>query len=271
MTATLSRDHVTGRRWLAFATRPAAETLAALRSAGWRWSSYRSSWNHPSRSAVVPAGIEVQDGGEVEYSAERADRLAARAESARAAGEAALSRGSALVEGIPLGQPILVGHHSERRHRRAVERSHAATAKGVELLDVARDLERRAESSRLRHEEAATAPAIARRIDRLRADERQCVRRQSDPVWVGEAARAQNEARLVEVRSRLAVEVAALAEAGGLPDLEIRRGDVVRIDRVGEAHVVRVGPKTIVYVTAYTDSPLRADRSRVLEIIRRAT
>ena len=27
------------------------------------------------------------------------------------------------VAGIPAGQPILVGHHSERRHRRALERS----------------------------------------------------------------------------------------------------------------------------------------------------
>ena len=34
--------------------------------------------------------------------------------------------------GIPFGQPILVGHHSERRHRRIVER---ATRKGFESLE----------------------------------------------------------------------------------------------------------------------------------------
>lgn len=30
------------------------------------------------------------------------------------------------VSGIPLGQPILVGHHSEGRHRRVINRAHAA-------------------------------------------------------------------------------------------------------------------------------------------------
>ena len=34
--------------------------------------------------------------------------------------------------GIPLGQPILVGHHSEGRHRRAIARAHAAMDKSVE-------------------------------------------------------------------------------------------------------------------------------------------
>ncbi len=34
--------------------------------------------------------------------------------------------------GIPFGQPVLVGHHSERRHRRALERADAAISRGVE-------------------------------------------------------------------------------------------------------------------------------------------
>lgn len=34
--------------------------------------------------------------------------------------------------GIPFGQPILVGHHSERRHRRTIERAQKAMDKGVE-------------------------------------------------------------------------------------------------------------------------------------------
>lgn len=35
--------------------------------------------------------------------------------------------------GIPLGQPILVGHHSERRHRRVIEQAHNAMDKAVEF------------------------------------------------------------------------------------------------------------------------------------------
>ena len=36
------------------------------------------------------------------------------------------------VSGIPFGQPILVGHHSERRHRNAIERADNAMRRGIE-------------------------------------------------------------------------------------------------------------------------------------------
>lgn len=35
--------------------------------------------------------------------------------------------------GIPFGQPILVGHHSERRHRRAIERAQRMATRGMNL------------------------------------------------------------------------------------------------------------------------------------------
>jgi len=38
---------------------------------------------------------------------------------------------------IPLGQPILVGHHSERRHRRDLERIDSNMARGVDALRMA--------------------------------------------------------------------------------------------------------------------------------------
>lgn len=39
--------------------------------------------------------------------------------------------------GIPFGQPILVGHHSEGRHRRAIERADNAMRRGIEESDKA--------------------------------------------------------------------------------------------------------------------------------------
>ena len=76
----------------------------------------------------------------------REDRLLERAEKAeRISGQYQQASG-ALVEGIPLGQPILVGHHSERRHRRTVERSHAAMGKSVEFDRKAKHLKARAAS-----------------------------------------------------------------------------------------------------------------------------
>lgn len=59
----------------------------------------------------------------------RRDRLEAKmtrrrewAEKANARSEAAAQKASAIAERIPLGQPILVGHHSERHARRDAER-----------------------------------------------------------------------------------------------------------------------------------------------------
>lgn len=51
------------------------------------------------------------------------------AKAATAFGAADLSEAQT---GIPFGQPILVGHHSERGHRRVVERAHAAMGRAIE-------------------------------------------------------------------------------------------------------------------------------------------
>lgn len=40
--------------------------------------------------------------------------------------------------GIPFGQPILVGHHSERRHRRVIERADNAMRRAAEHSDMAK-------------------------------------------------------------------------------------------------------------------------------------
>jgi hypothetical protein len=44
----------------------------------------------------------------------------------------------------PFGQPILIGHHSERAHRRDLERQHAKERKAYTLHEQARETERRA-------------------------------------------------------------------------------------------------------------------------------
>lgn len=54
------------------------------------------------------------------FQAERKRRALARAERLERKTHAAFAAARAVTEHIPLGQPILVGHHSERRHRRAL-------------------------------------------------------------------------------------------------------------------------------------------------------
>lgn len=54
------------------------------------------------------------------------------AEKADKRSDAEHAKSSAYVAGIPFGQPILVGHHSEKRHRGAVEKSWNALGRAVE-------------------------------------------------------------------------------------------------------------------------------------------
>lgn len=57
----------------------------------------------------------------------------------------AFQRSENAVAGIPFGQPILVGHHSESRHRAALKRSDMAMRKCVQESDKARSHEGKAE------------------------------------------------------------------------------------------------------------------------------
>ncbi len=72
---------------------------------------------------------------------DRADRL--KAEATRRFDAADLREENS---GIPFGQPILVGHHSEGKHRRAIARSDMNMRKGIEASKAADDAARRAAS-----------------------------------------------------------------------------------------------------------------------------
>lgn len=75
-------------------------------------------------------------------------RLEAAADRAAARAAAAYKRADLREEasGIPFGQPILVGHHSERRHRKAIERADNAMRTSIDESKRAGDLRARAAS-----------------------------------------------------------------------------------------------------------------------------
>ncbi len=66
---------------------------------------------------------------------ERYERAAQRLE---ATGNAMLKGAHAERENIPMGQPILIGHHSETRHRNHLDRLHNREQRGFEALDKAK-------------------------------------------------------------------------------------------------------------------------------------
>jgi hypothetical protein len=84
----------------------------------------------------------------------RIERMQERAQRLLAASEGAHASARAISEHIPMGQPILVDHHSERRHRRDLDRIQRGFSKSIELRN-------EAESLRLRADRAARSGAVS--------------------------------------------------------------------------------------------------------------
>lgn len=79
-----------------------------------------------------------------ERRARRIERLQARAALKQREGNALIEQSTRMGDAIPMGQPILVGHHSEKRDRNYRARMHNKMRKGVDTLDYAAQLAHRA-------------------------------------------------------------------------------------------------------------------------------
>lgn len=107
-----------------------------------------------------------------ERRAARAERLRGWAEKRRRKSDASFSAAHNLAAQIPFGQPILVGHHSERRARRDAERIHNGIARGIEhqqkadnMTSRAAEIDRQADRSVYRDDPDAIEQLEARIAD----------------------------------------------------------------------------------------------------------
>ncbi|WP_328434553.1 DUF3560 domain-containing protein [Streptomyces sp. NBC_00425] len=139
--------------------------------------------------------FEEAEAERMERAAERAERYADRAGRAAATSDARWEAAHRISDGIPMGQPILVGHHSERRARRDVDRMHGHMAASIDAGKKASYYADRAKTAE-RYEAFRNDPhRTLRRLDRLGADLRQQERY---------VARAQEEGWDAERHERLA-------------------------------------------------------------------
>lgn len=76
----------------------------------------------------------------------RRERLEARAARKRAQANASIDSGRQRLAAIPFGQPILVGHYSEKRDRNYRAKACGAMERGFRMMDEAAELESRAAS-----------------------------------------------------------------------------------------------------------------------------
>jgi hypothetical protein len=109
--------------------------------------------------------------------AARKDRQAARAKRLQAEADILFRSARQSIEGIPPGQPILVGHHSEKRHRRDLARHDTRMRKGVETQKRAEEAARRAatESTAISSDDPEAPDKIRERIAELEANQQRMV------------------------------------------------------------------------------------------------
>jgi hypothetical protein len=171
-TATYSPDDNTLRLYAS--TRLSPDDDARVKAAGFRWAPQQDlfvapMWTpHREDLLLELAGeIDDEDTSLTDRASDRAERFDHYHD--RRLQEAARTHAavSALADGIPLGQPILVGHHSERRARRDAERIQPGTVKAVQLWRTSEYWTRRAAGA-LRHAKYKERPDVrARRIKTL--------------------------------------------------------------------------------------------------------
>ncbi|WP_264003372.1 DUF3560 domain-containing protein [Mycolicibacterium sphagni] len=200
--------------------------------------------------------------------AARADALDAKADRKQAAADAAsLAHDRAYAALPPFGEPIKIGHHSERRHRNAIDKAWNALGKSVETQREADETVRRANIAANAQKYRHNPVTIRNRIDKWEAEQRADQRhvdgrpRRQVGTWNGEpvydeqapASGGRREALLARMSQRadeIAYWQAVLAEmksAGTATDYSretIHKGDRV-LYRGSWYEVVRANPKTV--------------------------
>lgn len=116
--------------------------------------------------------IEDEEQNLLDRAEERADRFEDYSDSRAADSNAAYNNAKAISDHIPFGQPILVGHHSESRHRKDVQRIDDNMRKSVQMQRTSDYWKRRAESTRYAAERKGRPDVRARRIKKLGAEMR---------------------------------------------------------------------------------------------------
>jgi hypothetical protein len=127
----------------------------------------------PAAPAPEPEPEPVRAIGRADFDERRQariERLEDAAARKRSEAAASFQRIETIAAVIPMGQPILVGHHSEKRHRRDLKRIDAGMRRGVAAQREAAELESAARAAERNGAIRADDPeAIVRLRDKLRA------------------------------------------------------------------------------------------------------
>jgi Rad3-related DNA helicase len=177
--------------------------------------------------------------------ADRAERLRARAERKAGEAQALEKRATTMASAIPFGQPILIGHHSEKRDRNYRGRIRSTFQRAHEARQEAAELARRADSAEANRAISSDDPDA---IEKLRAR-------------VAELEGARDQMKAVNRLIRRKDARAALA-AAGYSEKTIE--EVLTPDPMG-----RIGFPS--YVFQNSGNNIRRLRARIADLERRET
>lgn len=273
-------------------------TAAILKANRWRWGRSISAWYVPNSrdrlpqhhvitrtaAALEAAGFELETlqldmttRSTAEVEAAKAERQAARIDALDAKAERKTSRADELwqkhgrdVASLPEGgEPIKIGHHSERRHRNAIDKAHNSARRGIDAQHEAEEAARRAEAAAHTTGARYNPVTVANRIEKIAADIRRWERQIDADVYDAEkgyrpateeqkAKRAAHYApRLDEMRDQLAYwqqvreDQIASGQATGYSPETVKKGDAVKI-RGTWYKVARANAKTVSVETPYS-------------------
>ena len=176
-TATYSPDDNKLRLYPAY--RLPADEYARVKVAGFSWAPKQDlfvapMWTPAREDLAIELAGEIgdEDTSLIDRAEERADRFGDYSDSRARDAEAAHKAVSAIADNIPLGQPILVGHHSERHARKDAERIENGMRKSIKMWETAEYWKSRAAAA-ISHAKYKELPAVrARRIKGIEADKR---------------------------------------------------------------------------------------------------
>ena len=227
-TATYSPDD--NKLRLYASSRLDAETYARVKAAGFSWAPKQElfvapMWTPEREDLLLELADEIEDEGATpaERAATRAERFEEYSEKRAADSASASESVRRLADGIPLGQPILVGHHSEKRARKDAERIENGMRRAVQMWETSKYWTSRAAAS-LAHADRMERPDVrARRIKKLESEARKMAKRVKESemwvkIWTDPVARLKPKAD--GTRATLAEAVAFFVKAGWETEIE---------------------------------------------------
>lgn len=193
------------------------ETYARVKAAGFIWAPRQQlfvapMWTPRREDLLLELCDEIgdEDTSLVERAEQRSERFNEYSDHRNEDAAAAQKAVAAIADNIPFGQPILIGHHSERRHRKAIEHIDNGMRRAVKMWDTAKYWTDRADAA-VRHAKYKERPDVrARRIKGLEADKRKQERYQQEAeLWLKLWTECANE-QDKELQASIALRVAGM-------------------------------------------------------------